>query len=34
MEPLATSPDQFSAEIRQAVTRWAPIAKAAGIRPE
>jgi tripartite-type tricarboxylate transporter receptor subunit TctC len=34
MEPLATSPDQFSAEIRQAVTRWAPIARAAGIRPE
>lgn len=34
MEPLATSPDQFSAEIRQAVMRWAPIAKAAGVRPE
>jgi tripartite-type tricarboxylate transporter receptor subunit TctC len=34
MEPLATSPEQFSAEIRQAVTRWAPIAKAAGVRPE
>jgi tripartite-type tricarboxylate transporter receptor subunit TctC len=34
MEPLATSPEQFSAEIRQAVTRWGPIAKAAGVRPE
>ena len=34
MEPLATSPDQFGAEIREAVTRWPPIAKAAGIRPE
>ena len=34
MEPLATSPDQFSAEIREAVARWPPIAKAAGIRPE
>ena len=34
MEPLATSPDQFSAEIRTAVMRWPPIARGAGIRPE
>lgn len=34
MEPLARTPDQFSAEIREAVTRWPPIAKRAGVRPE
>ncbi len=34
MEPLATSPDQFSAEIRQAVRRWPPVAEAASVRPE
>jgi tripartite-type tricarboxylate transporter receptor subunit TctC len=34
MDPIANSPDQFSAEIREAVTRWPPIVRAAGIRPE
>ena len=34
MEPIATSPDRFSAEIRESVVRWPPIVKAAGIRPE
>ena len=34
MEPIATSPERFSAEIREAVVRWPPIVKAAGIRPE
>jgi tripartite-type tricarboxylate transporter receptor subunit TctC len=34
MEPLATPPEQFSSEIREAVTRWPPIAKSAGVRPE
>jgi tripartite-type tricarboxylate transporter receptor subunit TctC len=34
MEPLATPPDRFGAEIRTAVKRWPPIAREAGIRPE
>jgi tripartite-type tricarboxylate transporter receptor subunit TctC len=34
MEPLATSPDQFKAEIRESVVRWPPIVRAVGIRPE
>ena len=34
MEPIATPPDRFSAEIRDAVQRWGPIVKAAGFRPE
>jgi tripartite-type tricarboxylate transporter receptor subunit TctC len=34
MEPIATSPDRFSAEIRDALVRWPPIVKAAGIRRE
>ncbi len=34
MEPLATSPAQFGAEIREAVERWPAIVKAAGIRPD
>jgi tripartite-type tricarboxylate transporter receptor subunit TctC len=34
MEPLATPPDAFSAEIREAVKRWPPIARDAGIRAE
>lgn len=34
MEPIATSPYRFGAEIRESVTRWPPIVKAAGIRPE
>jgi tripartite-type tricarboxylate transporter receptor subunit TctC len=34
MEPLATPPDQFGVEIRDAVKRWRPIAREAGIRPE
>ena len=33
MEPLATSPDRFSAEIRAAVVRWPAIVQAAGVRP-
>ena len=34
MEPVATPPDQFAADIREAVVRWPPIVKAAGIRPQ
>ena len=34
MEPLAPSPDAFNAEIREAVKRWPPIARDAGIRAE
>ena len=34
MEPMATSPDQFNAEIREAVVRWPPIVRAEGIRPD
>jgi len=34
MEPLATPPDAFAAEIRDAVKRWQPIARDAGIRPD
>jgi tripartite-type tricarboxylate transporter receptor subunit TctC len=34
MEPIAIPPDRFSAEIKQAVERWVPIVKAAGIHPE
>ena len=32
MEPLTPTPDQFSAEIREAVARWPAIVKAEGIR--
>ena len=34
MEPLTTSPEQFSAEIRESVARWPAIVKAEGIRPQ
>jgi tripartite-type tricarboxylate transporter receptor subunit TctC len=34
MEPRLTPPDRFAAEIREAVVRWPPIVKAAGIRAE
>jgi len=34
IEPVATTPDQFSAEIRSAVARWAPVVSAAGISPK
>jgi len=34
MEPMATPPDRFGAEIKEAVQRWRPIVRAAGIRPE
>jgi hypothetical protein len=34
MEPLAPPPEKFSAEIREAVLRWPPIVKAAGIHPQ
>lgn len=32
MEPIATPPDRFATEIREAVVRWPAIVKAAGIR--
>ncbi len=32
MDPLTTSPEQFQAEIKEAVARWPAIAKAAGVR--
>lgn len=32
MDPLATPPGHFGAEIKEAVVRWPPIVKAAGIR--
>jgi tripartite-type tricarboxylate transporter receptor subunit TctC len=34
MEPRLTPPDRFAAEIREAVLRWPPVVKAAGIRTE
>ena len=34
MEPIATPPDRFSAEIKEAVVRWRPIVKAAGIHAD
>ena len=34
MEPLATPTDAISTEIREAVKRWPPIARDAGIRPQ
>jgi tripartite-type tricarboxylate transporter receptor subunit TctC len=34
MEPLATPPDRFGAEIREAVKRWPAIAAAAGVQAE
>jgi tripartite-type tricarboxylate transporter receptor subunit TctC len=34
MEPRGTAPDRFAAEIAEAVKRWPPIAREAGIRPE
>jgi tripartite-type tricarboxylate transporter receptor subunit TctC len=34
MEPLTPTPDQFSAEIREAVARWPAIVKAEGIGPQ
>lgn len=34
MEPSATTPEQFTAQIREAVTRWPPVARSIGIRPE
>jgi tripartite-type tricarboxylate transporter receptor subunit TctC len=34
MEPSATTPEQFSAQIKEAVTRWPPVARSVGIRPE
>ena len=34
MQPMGTTPAEFSAEIRDAVVRWPPIVKAAGIRTE
>ncbi len=34
MEPLGTSPELFSAEIKNAVGRWPPVAQSVGIRPQ
>jgi tripartite-type tricarboxylate transporter receptor subunit TctC len=34
MEPLAPPPAEFAAEVKKAVTRWPPVARDAGIRPE
>jgi len=31
-EPVGNTPDQFAAEIRASVARWAPVVKAAGIK--
>ena len=31
-EPVGNTPEQFAAEIRASVARWAPVVKAAGIR--
>ena len=34
MDPLTTSPEQFSAEIKAAVARWPAVARAAGVQPQ
>jgi tripartite-type tricarboxylate transporter receptor subunit TctC len=34
MDPLTPSPDQFSAEIREAAARWPGIVRAEGIRSQ
>jgi tripartite-type tricarboxylate transporter receptor subunit TctC len=34
MEPLTPSPEQFSAEIREAAARWPAVVRAEGIRPQ
>jgi hypothetical protein len=34
MAPLAPTPEQFAAEIREAVARWPGIARAAGVAPK
>ena len=34
MDPLSTSPEQFSAEIKAAVARWPAVARAAGVQPQ
>ncbi len=34
MDALATPPEQFSAEIKEAAARWPAIVRAAGIRPQ
>jgi tripartite-type tricarboxylate transporter receptor subunit TctC len=31
-EPVGNTPEQFAAEIKASVARWAPVVKAAGIR--
>ena len=33
-EPLANSPEEFGAVLRDEIARWAKVAKSAGIRPE
>jgi tripartite-type tricarboxylate transporter receptor subunit TctC len=34
MEPVATTPQEFSAEIREATGRWPAVAKAMGLKPK
>jgi tripartite-type tricarboxylate transporter receptor subunit TctC len=34
LDPLPGSPEQFAALIRNEVTKWAKVVKAAGIKPE
>lgn len=34
MEPLATTPEEFSAEIREAAARWPALVKAIGLPPQ
>jgi tripartite-type tricarboxylate transporter receptor subunit TctC len=34
IEPVGNTPDQFAAEIKEDITRWAKVVKAANIRAE
>ena len=34
IEPVGSTPDQFAAEIREDITRWAKVVRAANIRAE
>ena len=34
LEPVGSSPERFAADIREAVVRWPPIVRAAGIHPD
>jgi tripartite-type tricarboxylate transporter receptor subunit TctC len=33
-EPVGNTPEEFAAEIRSSIARWAPVVSAAGIRPD